>query len=180
MKNILLIIGTSREGRKTTRASNLIEERFKEEEGFEVTVFDPKENPIPPLSKRRNRTDDSHENVELLGQLIEDADCIIPVTPEYNHSIPGELKNMLDHFYPEYEGKPFSYVTTSGGGFGGVRMQSHLHDVTLAVNAHPGPSLPISNLGDTINEEGELVDESYESRIDSFIEKTEDFVEKLR
>lgn len=179
MKNILLIIGTSRDGRKTIRASKLIEERFKEED-YDVTVFDPKDDPIPLLRTRRNRADESHQNVELLGQLIENADCIIPVTPEYNHGIPGELKNMLDHFYPEYEGKPFSYVTTSGGGFGGVRMQSHLHDFTLAVNAYPGPSLPISDLTDTINEDGELIDESYESRIERFIEKTEYHVEKLR
>lgn len=178
MNKILLIVGTSREGRKTIRAAKLVQKKF-EEDGYEVTLFDPKDNPIPLLSNRRNRTDDPHENVELLGQMIEEADCIIPVTPEYNHGIPGELKNMLDHFYPEYEEKPFSYVTTSGGGFGGVRTQSHLHDFTLAVNAYPGPSLPISNLTDTVGEDGELLDESYESRIDGFIQKTERHVEKL-
>lgn len=178
MTEILLILGTSREGRKTIRAAELVKNRF-ESDGFDVEVFDPKSNPIPLLSNRRNRAEEPHENVEKLGQLIEKADCIIPVTPEYNHGIPGELKNMLDHFYPEYEEKPFSYVTTSGGGFGGVRSQSHLHDFTLAVNAYPGPSLPISNLSETISEDGELLDENYESRIQSFIEKTEKHVKKL-
>jgi chromate reductase len=179
MKNILLIIGTSREGRKTIRAADLIEDRFLDK-GYKVSVFDPKTNPLPFLNKRRHHADNPGENVELLGQLIENSNCIIPVTPEYNHSIPGEMKNMLDHFYPEYEEKAFSYVTTSEGGFGGVRAQSHLHDITLAVNAHPGPSLSISNLSKTVSENGELLDESYDSRINSFIEKTGEHIERIK
>jgi len=179
MSNILLIVGTSREGRKTNRAAELVKNRFKSD-GFDVEIFDPKENRIPFLSKRRNQTEEPHENVEKLGSMIESADCVIPVTPEYNHGIPGELKNMLDHFYPEYEEKSFSYITTSSGGYGGVRMHSHLHDFTLAVNAYPGPALPISSISDTINENGELMDESYENRIQDFINKTERHIQKHR
>ncbi|MBR9762834.1 MAG: NAD(P)H-dependent oxidoreductase [Rhodobacteraceae bacterium] len=59
------------------------------------------------------------------------ADGLIFVTPEYNYSIPGVLKNAIDWASrPAYEsvfkGKPCLIVSTSGGALGGVRAQAHL------------------------------------------------------
>nr|WP_306059100.1 NADPH-dependent FMN reductase [Natronococcus sp. AD5] len=91
------------------------------------------------------------------------------MTPEYNHSIPGALKNLLDYLYPEYKDKPFSYGTVSGGGFRGVRALSHLHDITLELSAHPGPDLPISNVTDVFEEDGTLIDDTYDDRFEEFV-----------
>jgi chromate reductase, NAD(P)H dehydrogenase (quinone) len=59
------------------------------------------------------------------------ADGVVFVTPEYNYSVPGVLKNAIDWASrPAYEsvfrGKPCMIITTSGGVMGGVRAQSHL------------------------------------------------------
>lgn len=59
------------------------------------------------------------------------ADGLVFVTPEYNYSIPGVLKNAIDWASrPAYEsvfkGKPCVVVSTSGGALGGVRAQAHL------------------------------------------------------
>lgn len=62
---------------------------------------------------------------------IRDADGLVFVTPEYNYSIPGVLKNAIDWasrpaFESVFKGKPCLVITTSGGALGGVRAQAHL------------------------------------------------------
>lgn len=59
------------------------------------------------------------------------ADGVVFVTPEYNFSIPGVLKNAIDWASrPAYEsvfkGKPCLVISVSGGALGGVRAQAHL------------------------------------------------------
>ena len=59
------------------------------------------------------------------------ADAVLFVTPEYNYSIPGVLKNAIDWasrpaFESVFKGKPCAVVTVSGGALGGARAQAHL------------------------------------------------------
>jgi NAD(P)H-dependent FMN reductase len=173
----LIIVGATRDARKSIYPAKYLKEKL--EEDHRVDFFDLKEKKIPFLNSR-TYTDpgEAPENAQELSDKVKAADCIIIVTPEYNHSIPGVLKNALDHLYPEYNDKPFAYVTDSAGGFGGVRGLSHLHDITLAMGGHPGPSLNISRIGDVFEGE-ELVDEDYVDRFEDFISDVEEFVEKL-
>jgi NAD(P)H-dependent FMN reductase len=175
----LIIVGTTREGRKTINAAKTAVSKFSEE-GHETVLYDLKEKDIPYLGNRRYVDSEKPvpEDIEELGQEVETADCVVIITPEYNHSIPGVLKNALDYLYPEYEDKPFAYVTDSAGGFGGVRALSHLHDITLALGAFPGPNIQVSNIGSKY-EEGELVDEELSERFDDFVSKTEEYVNKI-
>lgn len=178
--NILLIIGTARNGRNTPRAAKLAKSKFNQKEDVETTIADLKELEIPHLKERRFKTENPPADVEKLGKNLEDTNCIILVTPEYNHSFPGPLKNALDHYYPEYEDKAFSYMTTSAGGFGGIRQLSHLHDFTLAVSGNPGPHLAISNLTDKINEDGKAKTEEFEEKVEEYTEAVTHFVKKNR
>lgn len=166
----LVVEGTVRDGRKSIHAARKITEILDKD--HEAELFDMAEKNIPPLQTRRY-TDPGEppEDVEEFGQKVEKADGLVIVSPEYNHSIPGALKNLLDYLYPEYEDKSFSYITVSGGGFGGVRCLSHLHDVTLALNARPGPNLPVSNVGEVFDEEGELIDQEYKERFQNFADR---------
>ena len=172
----LFVIGSTREGRASDNAAEYIAERL-ESKGHEAELFDLRQKQFPFLNDRTYADGEkAPEPAEELSEKVTETDCLVMVTPEYNHSIPGVLKNALDHLYPEYDGKAFAYVTTSSGGFGGVRALSHLHDITLAFNARPGPDLPVSNIGDVFGENGRLLDDSYKDRIDSFIKDIEDFV----
>ena len=75
-----------------------------------------------------------NHDVQLSGfstaEAIRKADGIIVVTPEYNHSIPGVLKNAIDWIsrLPEqpFAGKPVALETSSPSLFGGLRAQLHL------------------------------------------------------
>lgn len=175
----LFLIGSTRDDRKTIHAADFLQEKF-EEEGHDIDFFDLKEKEIPFLNTRTYSDEgEAPENAQLLSQEVKETDCLVIITPEYNHSIPGVLKNALDHLYPEYDGKPFAYVTTSAGGFGGVRSLSHLHDFTLAVGGHPGPSLQISKITQVFNEDGELLDGDYHRRSEDFIDQVEEHVRKF-
>ena len=176
---ILIIVGTVREGRKTIDAANTAVDKFTEN-NHETVLYDLKKKDIPYLGNRRYVDSETPvpEDIEELGQEVEKADCVVIVTPEYNHSIPGVLKNALDYLYPEYEDKPFTYITDSAGGFGGIRAVSHLNDITLGLGGFPGPSLQVSNIGSKF-EDGELSDEELSERFDGFVQKTEAFVNKI-
>ncbi|MFB6147560.1 MAG: NADPH-dependent FMN reductase, partial [Candidatus Nanohaloarchaea archaeon] len=154
----LVVEGTVREGRKSIHAARHVAE-----------LFDPGEREVPLLETRRY-TDPGEPpgDIEEFGQEVEEADGLVLVCPEYNHSYPGALKNLLDYLYPEYDGKPFSFVTVSGGGFGGVRVQEDLESLAVTLGGIPGPSLPVSNVGDVFSEEGELVDDDYVERFRDF------------
>lgn len=177
---VLIIVGTAREGRKTIQTARLAEETF-EQEGYDVVFFDLKKKEVPPLGNRTYVDSEKPvpEDMKDLGNKVESADLVLIVTPEYNHSIPGILKTALDHLYPEYEGKPFCYITDSAGGFGGVRGLSHLHDITLALRAHPGPNLPVSRVGEKFDENGDLKDEELGARMKDFVGKAENHAEKF-
>lgn len=174
----LVLVGSTRDGRKTIRAAEHAV-GVLEEKGHEAELFDLKKRNIPFMEERRNYLEEVPDDVEAFGEKVEECDALIIVSPEYNHSFPGVLKNALDYLYPEYDGKPFGYITTSAGGFGGVRGLSHLHDFTLAVNAHPGPNLPVSNIGSVFNENGELEEEDYKERFSGYVEKLESHVEEV-
>ncbi|MDY6761950.1 MAG: NAD(P)H-dependent oxidoreductase [Candidatus Nanohaloarchaea archaeon] len=167
----LVVEGTVRDGRKSIHAARYVT-GLLQEQGHESDLYDMKERDVPLLQTRRYADPgDPPTDVEQFGQLVEDADGIVLVSPEYNHSYPGALKNLLDYLYPEYEDVPFSFVTVSGGGFGGVRAQKDLNDLVLTLNGWPGPSLPVSNVQDVFDADGDLVDEGYEERFEDFVER---------
>jgi NAD(P)H-dependent FMN reductase len=171
MKQVI-IVGTTRKGRNTGLVAEAVEQEFSEE--HDVKFFDLKEREVPTMKKRLQYDENPPEDVEEFSEMVNWCDMLTIVAPEYNHSFPGPLKNLLDYLYSEYNGKAFSYVTVSGGGFGGVRSQSHLHDVTLALGGRPGPSMPVSNVGDHFSDE--QVSEDYTERIERFREKCEEFL----
>lgn len=175
----LIILGTTRDGRNTVKPAEAVREEF-ETQVDEVSFYDLKAREIPPLGNRTyvDSEEPVPEDIQELSREVESSDLIVIVTPEYNHSVPGPLKNALDYLYPEYEDKAFSYVTVSAGGFGGIRALDHLQDITLGLNAHPGPSLPISNVSDNF-QDGETSEE-YVERIKSFVEKSAGFAERIK
>lgn len=173
----LVIEGTVRKGRKSIQAARHVVETF-EQKGYNAELFDIAEKDIPLLEKRRYKDGDHPEDVEEFGRKVEGADGLVIVTPEYNHTIPGALKNLLDYLYPEYDDKPFSYITVSAGGFGGVHALEDLESLTVTLGGIPGPSLPVSNVGEVF-EKGDLADEDYRERFEDFAEKAAEHVEKF-
>lgn len=104
--------------------------------------------------------------VAALKQAISHAHGLVIVSPEYNHSIPGVLKNALDWASrPSYQSclknKPVAMMTTGTGGIGGVRAQAHFHEVFLSTASRivPGKQVVISGVDKKISD-GRLVEDA--------------------
>jgi chromate reductase len=78
--------------------------------------------------------------VATMADKIAAADGVIIVTPEYNYSVPGALKNALDwlsRVQPQpFAGKPVALQTASPGVIGGARAQYHLRQILVFLDAH--------------------------------------------
>ncbi len=112
--------------------------------------------------------------VEEFRARIKAADALLIVTPEYNHSIPGVLKNAIDWASrpPDqpFNGKPIAIMGVSPGVLGTVRAQMHLRQSFVFLNGLllSQPEVLIGNAGNRFDAEGKLTDES-----------TREFVRKL-
>ncbi|EIC82273.1 NADPH-dependent FMN reductase [Serratia sp. M24T3] len=98
--------------------------------------------------------------------LVASADAVLMVVPEFNHGIPGVLKNTLDWlsrpaFTSCMVGKPVMFVTLSPGALGGVRAQYQLRETLAAMlcKLDPLPEVAITFVGQKISE-GQLTDET--------------------
>jgi chromate reductase len=105
-------------------------------------------------------------SVKALRTAIATADGVVIATPEYNHSIPGVLKNALDwasrpSHYSCMVNKPFLLMTVAGSQVGGARAQSHIHTILLACLARipPGREIIIGGVNKKISN-GTLTDEA--------------------
>ena len=78
-------------------------------------------------------------SVEAIAEQIRSAEGVIIVTPEYNYSVPGGLKNAIDWLsrLPEQPlaGKPVLIQTSSMGAIGGARCQYHLRQILVFLDA---------------------------------------------
>jgi len=104
--------------------------------------------------------------VEELQERIRAADGIVISTPEYNFSVPGVLKNMIDWLsrgaHQPFNGKHIGIVGASAGPIGTARAQYHLRMVLQALNGvvMPRPEIFMSNSGDKFAPDGTLTDEA--------------------
>ena len=121
--------------------------------------------PRLPLYNEDEDGDAAAHEVRLFRAAIASSDGIVIATPEYNHGIPGVLKNALDWASrplgaAALTDKPVVVMSVSPAFTGGVRAQAHVHDTLLAVRARivGGPQVVIANVTEKISG-GRLVDQ---------------------
>ena len=115
------------------------------------------------------------EKVVELKRRIREADAILIVTPEYNYSIPGVLKNAIDWASRPYgdnawNGKPAAIMGASIGAIGTARAQYHLRQMFVFLNMFPinQPEVMIGNASERFDTTGNLTDDT-----------TKDFIRQL-
>ncbi len=104
--------------------------------------------------------------VAALKEAVRAADAVLLVTPEYNFSVPGVLKNALDWLSrppePPFENKPVAIMGASPGVLGTARMQYHLRQVLVYMNTFTlnKPEVFIGQAATKFNAQGDLTDEA--------------------
>ena len=118
-----------------------------------------------------NQDNDAHQAPSVLGlkKEIRAADGLLFVTPEYNRSIPGVLKNALDNASRPYgesawAGKPASIIGISPGQAGTCMSQQHLNNVLKYLDVHVlcQPEVYIQFKKEIFNSDGKIGTESQE------------------
>ena len=115
--------------------------------------------------------------VRQLRDALAAADAILVSTPEYNHSIPGVLKNALDWASRPFphnalRGKPVAVVGASTGLFGAVWAQAETRKVLKAIGAEVVErELPVGSADTAFGEDGALVDPDVRAELASIVEE---------
>ena len=115
-----------------------------------------------------NQDLDGHEPAEWLDlrAKIKSADAVLFVTPEYNRSVPGVLKNAIDigsrpYGHSVFSGKPAAVVSNSPGNIGGFGAHHHLRQMLAFLNMPTlaQPEMYLSSVGDWFDAEGKVKSE---------------------
>jgi NAD(P)H-dependent FMN reductase len=145
MLALKLIIGSTREGRASDLVAPWLINRAQTHGAFEVEVLDLRDWPLPLFQETvatigdRNDPTYSDPVVKRWNQTIKSGDAFLFLTPEYNHSIPGVLKNAIDNVFVSYgfRNKPAAFVAYAGGIAGGVRAIEHLAHMLIETDTVP-------------------------------------------
>jgi chromate reductase len=131
---------------------------------MEIMIFD--QLGAIPLYDEDVRAQGDPDSVVALKQAIRGADALLVATPEYNHSIPGVLKNAIDWASrpPQdspLNGKPVALMGATTGSFGTVRAQMHLRQVFVYTNMFPinKPGVLVARARQKFDQEGRLTSE---------------------
>jgi NAD(P)H-dependent FMN reductase len=164
--NIPVVLGTVRQGRASEHAAHLFAELLNRRAGVISRVIDISTVPMP--------VDDAGEAIKdpSFARAMTEADGLVIVTPEYNHSFPGLLKHVLDSCLSEYIHKAVGVVGVSAGPFAGARVIQNL----LPVMREIGLStifwdVNIGSVAKVFSEDGRLLDEAVVRRSDRFIKE---------
>lgn len=115
------------------------------------------------------------EPVNQLREKIREADAVVIATPEYNYSVPGVLKNMIDWVSrpPDqpFDGKPIAILGGTPGAMGTSRSQYHLRQVFIYLNGWilNKPEVMVANATTKFDGEGNVNDEATVERLRSML-----------
>jgi len=131
--NIQVVIGSTRAGRVGPRIGKWVESAVNQVDGLEAEIIDLADFNIPffdePISPRYNPARETDSEAKRFMDKLAEADGYVFVTPEYNHSITGALKNALDYLDSQLGRKVSGIV--SYGSVGGARAAEHLKGILL-------------------------------------------------
>jgi chromate reductase len=121
-----------------------------------------------------------------LKKRIRSADAVLIVTPEYNCSIPGILKNAIDwasrpHGDNAWSGKSAAIMGASLGAIGTARAQSHLRQIFVTLNLFTlnKPEVTIADAAHRFDTEGNLIHEPTKELIRDLLENLVDWIRRI-
>ena len=180
MLNFGILVGTLRKESYNMKIAKYIVKRYGNKANFEIV--DIKEFPL--------FNEDLEDNVPKAilesRKKIKEKDGMIIISPEYNYSIPGVMKNAIDWFSRDdyvMMKKPYLLMGASNGSIGTARMQAHIKQI-LSAGAFQMYSLPYNELlfariQDNMDKDGNLTNEDSIKRLDKKIDNFIDFTEMI-
>jgi NAD(P)H-dependent FMN reductase len=137
---ILVIIGSTREGRYGDKPAHWIRGRLAAHDDLDVELVDLRDYPLPffDQAKAPARVTDGHYGNDVADRWaakLAEADGYVVTAAEYNHGYTAVLKNALDWVFPELVHKPITFV--GYGNAGGARAIEQLRQVAVEFQMAP-------------------------------------------
>lgn len=153
MLKIAVILGSTRPGRNGKAVADWVMTQAGKRTNADYELIDLLDYPLPhfdePISPKAGQTP-AGDHTKAWASKIAEYDGFVFVTPEYNHSTSGVLKNAIDYLYAEWTNKAAAFV--SYGVVGGARAIEHLRGVLSELQiAHVQQQLSFSMLTDFEN-----------------------------
>ncbi|MEU0689027.1 NADPH-dependent FMN reductase [Streptomyces uncialis] len=133
MTRIAIVIGSTRPGRVGDTVAHWVHEIASKRTDAEFDVVDLRDIKLPLLDEQAPPSFGQYANdhTREWSTLVDSYDGFVFVTPEYNHSTSGALKNAIDYLYTEWNNKAAAFV--GYGSAGGSRAIEHLRGIMAEV-----------------------------------------------
>jgi NAD(P)H-dependent FMN reductase len=158
---IKVVLGSVREGRNADKVWKWVEKQLQPIEAFDVELLDLKAMQLPMFSEEAfpsSRAPHISEAAQAWSAKMDEADGFVVITPEYNHSVPGALRNAFDYLAFEWAKKPVAIISY-GAGVGGARAAESLKAFFTYMESTVIPvEVNIINVWAAFDENGELPD----------------------
>jgi NAD(P)H-dependent FMN reductase len=178
--NIAIILGSVRQDRNGVKVSHWITKKIVER-GHHIMLVDPMQLDLPILDRMYKEMKEPESKYKKLHDVIDSADGYLPITPEYNHTVSGVMKNTLDYCLEEYFFKPSAIVSYSVGPFGGINAAQHLRQILAELGSPSIPSsLQISKVNEAFGEDGKLLVQEYDKRVERFLDEFDWYLEAFK
>lgn len=152
---LLVIIGSVRDGRIGKTVGDWFAEKAQEHGGFDVTVADLRELDLPLMTEPNHPAGKKYtqEKTWEWSRMVEAADALVFVTPEYNHGTTAPIINALDYLNNEWKYKVAGIVSYAGFS-GGIRAVQELKLRLVGLSMMPiFEGVMIPNVGSVFNKE---------------------------
>lgn len=136
---LVIIVGSVREGRFGPVVASWVADQARAYGSFDVDVVDLADIDLPLALPAVSPKVAGNEyprpaGMEPLTKALENADAVLLVTPEYNHSYPASVKAAIDWHFTQWQAKPVAFVSY-GGVAGGRHAVLHLENVLTELHA---------------------------------------------
>lgn len=145
MLKLHILNGSTREGRHSDSIVRWVLPTARAHGAFEVELLDLREWALPMFQETIASVGDfkdptySQPIVKRWNAKMVECDALLVIAPEYNHSVPGVLKNAIDSVFMSFalRHKPVGFVGYSIGAAGGARAVEHLAQIAFEIEMHP-------------------------------------------
>jgi NAD(P)H-dependent FMN reductase len=179
MSKLQIIVGSTRPTRAADLVVPWVVARASAHKDLDVELIDLRDWPLPFFAEHMGTIGDfsdptySEPIVKAWNNKIKEGDGYIVITAEYNHSIPGILKNAIDSLFLSFalRNKPIATVAYSGGISAGIRAIEHLAQIVIEAEAVPlRNTVVIPYVTSAFDENGEAKDPVANASLDVLLD----------
>jgi azobenzene reductase len=178
--NILIISGSVRTGRKSHDVAVELQKRFMAYGLNDTNVLDLATYNLPVLEEKYISGKEMPNGLSEVKELLDKADAMIFLSPEYHGSYSGALKNAVDYFWHEFMRKPIGVVAVASGRFGGINASTEMQQLILSLGGFAMPyKLLIPVVQNAFDENGGVKEDMLSKGFDKFVMEYAWFAEAI-